>query len=96
MQRWLLPTAISQLLPGGFTPLLAQNNHQYYQAFICVIFRDNMIDENMEYKPKILVPNIDNHVFSNEDGIDDDGDDNEEQEMTMEISGVMTRLMILA
>ena len=55
-----------------------------------------MIDENMEYKPKILVPNIDNHVFSNEDGINDDGDDNEEQEMTMEISGVMTILMILA
>ena len=30
-------------------------------------------------------------MFSNEDGIDYDGADDEEQEMTMEISGVMTR-----
>ena len=45
----------------------------------------------MEYEPKILVPDIDDHVFTNEDGIDDDGADDEEQEMTMEISGVMTR-----
>ena len=30
-------------------------------------------------------------MFSNKDGIDDDGADNEAQEMTMEISGVMTR-----
>ena len=30
-------------------------------------------------------------MFSNEDGIGDDGADNEEQEMTMEISGVMKR-----
>ena len=50
-----------------------------------------MIDEIMEYEPKILVPDIDDHVFTNEDGIDDDGADDEEQEMTMEISGVMTR-----
>ena len=50
-----------------------------------------MIDEITEYEPKILVPDIDDHVFTNEDGIDDDGADDEEQEMTMEISGVMTR-----
>ena len=50
-----------------------------------------MIDEIMEYEPEILVPDIDNHVFSNKDSIDDDGADNEEQEITMEISGVMTR-----
>jgi len=50
-----------------------------------------VIDEIMEYEPEILVPNIDNHVFCNEDGIDDDGVDDEEQEMTMEIGGVMTR-----
>ena len=50
-----------------------------------------MIDEIMEYEPKILVPNIDDHVFSNEDSINDDGADNKEQEMTMEVSGVMTR-----
>jgi len=52
---------------------------------------NNVIDEIMEYKPEILVPDIDDHVFSNEDGINDDGADNEEQEMTMEISRVMTR-----
>jgi len=49
----------------------------------------------MEYKTAIseknLVPDIDDHVFSNKDGIDDDGADNEAQEMTMEISGVMMR-----
>jgi hypothetical protein len=50
-----------------------------------------VIDEIMEYKPKNLVPNINDHVLSNEDGINDDGADNKEQEMTMEISRVMTR-----
>jgi hypothetical protein len=33
---------------------------------------NNVIDEVMEYEPKILVPDIDDHVFTNEDGIDDD------------------------
>jgi hypothetical protein len=51
-----------------------------------------VIDEVMEYEPKILVPDIDDHVFTNaEDGVDDDGNDDEEQEMTMEIGGLMTR-----
>ena len=51
-----------------------------------------MIDEIMEYEPEILVPDIDNHVFSNKGiTIDDDGADDEEQEISMEISGVMTR-----
>ncbi len=46
----------------------------------------------MEYEPEILVPDIDNHVFSNKGiTIDDDGADDEEQEISMEISGVMTR-----
>ena len=26
----------------------------------------------MEYKPKILVPDIDDHVFTNEDGVNED------------------------
>jgi len=53
---------------------------------------NNVIDEVMEYEPKILVPDIDDHVFTNaEDGVDDDGNDDEEQEMTMEIGGLMTR-----
>jgi len=50
-----------------------------------------VIDEIMEYEPKVLVTDIDDHMFSNEDGIDDDGTDNDEQEMTMEIGGVMIR-----
>ena len=54
-----------------------------------------MIDEIMEYEPEILVPDIDDHVFSNEDSIDDDGADNEEQEITMEISAVMTKPCLL-
>ena len=56
---------------------------------LCTTCRSN--NEIMEYKPKIFVPGIDNHVFCNEDGIDDDGDADEEEEMIMEISGVMTR-----
>jgi len=52
---------------------------------------NNVIDEIMEYEPKVLVTDIDDHMFSNEDGIDDDGTDNDEQEMTMEIGGVMIR-----
>jgi len=52
---------------------------------------NDVIDEVMEYEPKILVPDIDNHVFTNEDGVNDNGRDDEEQEMTMEIGGVLTR-----
>jgi hypothetical protein len=43
---------------------------------------NNVIDEIMEYEHRISVPNIDNHVCCNEDGIDDDGADDEEQEMS--------------
>jgi hypothetical protein len=50
-----------------------------------------VIDEVMEYEPEILVPDIDDHVFTNEDGVDDNGMDDEEQEMTMEIGGLMMR-----
>jgi len=52
---------------------------------------NDVIDEVMEYEPDILLPAIDDHVFTNEDGINDDGMDGEEQEMTMEIGGLMTR-----
>ncbi len=45
----------------------------------------------MEYELDVLVPDIDDHVFTNEDDIDDDGIDGEEQEMTMEIGGLMMR-----
>ncbi len=41
--------------------------------------------------PEFLVPDIDDHVFTDEDGVDDDGSDDEEQEMTMEIGRLMTR-----
>ena len=52
---------------------------------------NDVIDEVMEYEPDVLVPDIDDHVFTNEDNIDDDGIDGEEQETTMEIGGLMTR-----
>ena len=52
---------------------------------------NDVIDEVMEYEPEILVPNIDDHVFTNEDGVNDDGRDDKEQEMTMEIGGLRTR-----
>jgi hypothetical protein len=38
-----------------------------------------------------MVSDIDDHVFTSEDGVDDNGMDDEEQEMTMEIGGLMTR-----
>ena len=50
-----------------------------------------MIDKVMEYEHKILATDIDDHVFTSEDGVDDNGMDDEEQEMTMEIGGLMTR-----
>ena len=52
---------------------------------------NDVIDEVMEYEPEILVPNIDDHMFTNEDGVDDNGMDDKEQEMTMEIDGLMMR-----
>ena len=45
----------------------------------------------MEYEHEILIPDIDDHVFTNEDGVDHDGNDDEEQEMTIEIGGLMMR-----
>ena len=52
---------------------------------------NDVIDEGMKYEPKILVPDIDDHVFTSEDGVDDDGMDDEEQEMMMEIGRLMMR-----
>ncbi len=31
---------------------------------------DNVIDEVMEYEPEMLVPNIDDHIFPDDDEID--------------------------
>ena len=62
----------------------SSNNHKVPEGI------NDVIDEIMEYAD-ILVPDIDNHVFSKEDGIDDDGADYEEQEMTMKIGRVMIR-----
>ena len=42
-----------------------------------------------------MVPNIDDHVFTNEDGVDDDVSDDKEPETTMEIGGLMTRLCLM-
>jgi hypothetical protein len=40
-----------------------------------------------------LVPNIDDHVFTNEEGIDDNGadDDDEEQDLSVDVGGEMVR-----
>ena len=47
----------------------------------------------LEYEPKSLVPNIDDHVFTNEEGIDDNGadDENEEQDLSVDVGGEMVR-----
>ena len=49
------------------------------------------IDEVMEYEPELLVPNIDNHIFSDEEGIDDNGADDEEQDLAVDVGGEMVR-----
>jgi hypothetical protein len=45
----------------------------------------------MEYKPKLLVPNIDDHTFTNDEGIDEDGDEDEEQELAVNVGDEMLR-----
>ena len=45
----------------------------------------------MEYEHEILIPDIDDRVFTNEDGVDHDGNDDEEQEMAIDIGGLMMR-----
>ena len=52
---------------------------------------NDVIDKVMEYEHKILATDIDDHVFTNEYGVDNDGSDDKEQEMTMEIGELMTR-----
>ena len=42
-----------------------------------------------EYEPKLLVPNIDDHTFTNDEGIDEDGNDDEEQELAVNVSDEM-------
>jgi hypothetical protein len=51
----------------------------------------DVIDEVMEYEPESLVPNIDDHVFSNDEGIDDNGAYDEEQELSVNVGGVIVR-----
>ena len=50
---------------------------------------DDVIDEVMEYEPEIMVPDIDEHVFAPDDDVDEDGGDDDEQDMTMEVGGVV-------
>jgi hypothetical protein len=45
----------------------------------------------MEYEPESLVPNIDDHISTNDEGIDDNGGNDEEQDMAMNIAGVLVR-----
>ena len=51
----------------------------------------DVINEVMEYEPKLLIPNIDNHVFSTDEGIDDNGANDEEQELSVNVGGVIVR-----
>jgi hypothetical protein len=51
----------------------------------------NVIDEVMKYEPELLVPNINDHIFTNNEGVDDDGGDDKENDMAMNVAGVMVR-----
>ena len=41
----------------------------------------------MEYELELLVPNIDDHTFTNDKGVDEDGDDDEGQELAVNVGG---------
>ena len=45
----------------------------------------------MEYELESLVPNIDDHTFTNDKGVDEDGDDDEGQELAVNVGGEMLR-----
>ncbi len=45
----------------------------------------------MEYEPESLVPNIDDHIFTNDEGIDDNGGNDKEQDMAMNVAGVLVQ-----
>ena len=51
----------------------------------------DVIDKVMEYEPKLLVPNIDDHVFSNDEGIDDNRPNDEEHELSVNVGGEIVR-----
>ena len=51
----------------------------------------NLINKVMEYEPESLVPNIDNHIFTNDEGIDDNGGNDKEQDMAMNVAGVLVQ-----
>jgi hypothetical protein len=52
---------------------------------------DDIIDEVMEYEPKSLVPNIDDHIFTNDESVNKDGGDGKEQELAVNVGGQMVR-----
>ncbi len=52
---------------------------------------DDIIDEVMEYEPESLVPNIDDHIFTNDEGVNEDGGEGEEQELAVNVGGQMVR-----
>jgi hypothetical protein len=79
-----------------FRKMKPQHAHHIFCQFASEYFGDSracsmLFIEYQQARLDAVVPDIDDHVFSNEDSIDDDGVDDEEQEMTMEIGGVMTR-----
>ena len=57
----------------------------------CAYEVDNIIDKVMEYELELLVPNIDDHIFAGVDSDVEDGGDDEEQEITLNIEGAMLR-----
>ncbi len=52
---------------------------------------DDIIDEVMEYEPESLVPNIDDHIFTNNEGVNKDGGEGEEQELAVNVGGQMVQ-----
>ncbi len=52
---------------------------------------DDIINEVMEYEPEMLVPNIDNHIFPNDDEIDDETGYDKEDLTSMNDAGIVGR-----
>jgi hypothetical protein len=52
---------------------------------------DNIINEVMEYEPEMLVPNIDDHIFPDDDEIDNETGNDEEEVTLMNDAGIVGR-----
>ena len=56
---------------------------------------NDVIDEVMEYEPESSVPNIDDVIFASDDGVNDDGADDEDDDLAINVSGELQRTCLM-